>query len=66
VDSSGITVYYLGKVYHYQKSVLVKKILRDLNLNPEEHLVEVDGKIYTEDRLIKGGNVTIHKVTSAG
>jgi len=28
--------------------------------------VEVDGKIYTEDRLIKGGNVTIHKVTSAG
>jgi len=29
-------------------------------------LVEVDGKIYTEDRLIKGGNVTIHKVTSAG
>lgn len=65
MDSSGITVYYLKRVYNYQKPVLVKKILRDLNLNPEEHLVEVNGEIYTEDRLIKGGNVTVHKVTSA-
>ncbi|MCS7174651.1 MAG: hypothetical protein N2250_01085 [Pseudothermotoga sp.] len=45
----------------------MKKLLNEMGLNPLEHLVQVDGKLYTEDRIIKlGSRVVIHKVTSAG
>lgn len=60
-------VRYQEKVYDFEKSVTVREILKELNLNPEEHVVVVDGQIYTEDRVIKrGSQVVIYKVTSAG
>ncbi|MBC7123065.1 MAG: hypothetical protein H5T94_07530 [Pseudothermotoga sp.] len=50
-----------------EKSLTVKQLLKELRLNPLEHLVQVDGKLYTEDRLIRvGSRVIIHRVTSAG
>ncbi len=60
-------VIYQGKGYHFEKSLTVRELLKKLNLNPEEHVVVVDGQVYTEDRVIKkGSEVVIHKVTSAG
>lgn len=64
MDNS-VEVSYQGKIYKFEGSVLVKDILKKLNLNPEEHVVVVDDQIYTEDRRVnKGMKVIIHKVTS--
>ncbi len=64
---SGILVEYQGKSYRYEKPKRAIEILKDLNLNPLEHLVIVDGEIYTEDRVVKeGSKAVIKKVTSAG
>lgn len=66
MDSS-LKIIYQGKVYEFEKSLKVREILKRLNLNFEEHVVVVNGQIYTEDRVIKkGSEVVIHKVTSAG
>ncbi|HEY8543346.1 MAG TPA: hypothetical protein VIL29_13255 [Pseudothermotoga sp.] len=60
-------VIYQEKVYEFEKSISVREVLKKLNLNSEEHVVIVDGQIYTEDRVIrKGSQVVIRKVTSAG
>ncbi|WP_448517194.1 hypothetical protein [Pseudothermotoga sp.] len=60
-------MFYQGKTIELEKSLTVKQLLKELRLNPLEHLVQVDGKLYTEDRVIKlGSRVIIHKVTSAG
>ncbi|MEJ5229180.1 MAG: hypothetical protein WHT65_04180 [Pseudothermotoga sp.] len=62
-----ITVLYQGKTYEFDRPLAVKDILKKLSLNSEEHVVVVDGEIYTEDRTVKvGSSVVIHKVTSAG
>lgn len=62
-----IIVIYQGKNFEFEKPLTVRKLLSELRLNPLEHLVQVDGKLYTEDRIIKlGSSVVIHKVTSAG
>ncbi|AEH51282.1 ubiquitin family protein [Pseudothermotoga thermarum] len=64
---SRILVEYKGKVYEYEKPKRVIDILKDLNLNPLEHVVIVNDEIYTEDRVVKSGSkVVIKKVTSAG
>lgn len=60
-------VIYQEKVYEFEKSMPVREVLKKLNLNSEEHVVIVDGQIYTEDRVIKkGSQVVIRKVTTAG
>ncbi|WP_277601794.1 hypothetical protein [Fervidobacterium sp. 2310opik-2] len=42
-------------------------MLKRLNLNKEEHLIVVDGELYTEDRVIKKDKeVKLIKVTSSG
>jgi sulfur carrier protein len=67
VDNRRIVVFYQGKTIELEKSLTVKQLLKELRLNPLEHLVQVDGKLYTEDRIIKlGSRVIIHRVTSAG
>ncbi|WP_448521108.1 hypothetical protein [Pseudothermotoga sp.] len=67
MDNRRVTVFYQGKTIELEKSLTVKQLLKELRLNPLEHLVQVDGKLYTEDRVIKlGSRVIIHKVTSAG
>jgi sulfur carrier protein len=67
VDSRRIVVFYQGKTIELEKSLTVKQLLKELRLNPLEHLVQVDGKLYTEDRIIElGSRVIIHRVTSAG
>jgi len=60
-------VFYQGKTIELEKSLTVKQLLKELRLNSLEHLVQVDGKLYTEDRIIElGSRVIIHRVTSAG
>ncbi|WP_448523301.1 hypothetical protein [Pseudothermotoga sp.] len=67
MDNRRIVVFYQGKTIELEKSLTVKQLLKELRLNPLEHLVQVDGKLYTEDRIIKlGSRIVIHKVTSAG
>jgi sulfur carrier protein len=67
VDNRRIVVFYQGKTIELEKSLTVKQLLKELRLNPLEHLVQVDGKLYTEDRIIElGSRVIIHRVTSAG
>ncbi|MGC8820074.1 MAG: hypothetical protein ACP5PP_03030 [Fervidobacterium sp.] len=60
-------VRYEFKTYEFDESLKGIELLKRLNLNPEEHLIIVDGEIYTEDRVIKKDReVTIVKVTSSG
>jgi sulfur carrier protein len=67
VDNRRIVVFYQGKTIELEKSLTVKQLLKELRLNPLEHLVQVDGKLYTEDSIIElGSRVIIHRVTSAG
>lgn len=67
MDNRRIVVVYQGKTFEFEKPTTVKQLLNELRLNPLEHLVQVDGKLYTEDRTIKpGSRVVIHKVTSTG
>jgi sulfur carrier protein len=62
-----ITVNYQGRTYKFEGSIKVIDILKKLGLNSEEHVVLVNGEIYTEDRMVKiDSNVEIHRVTSAG
>ncbi|KAF2957448.1 sulfur transfer protein involved in thiamine biosynthesis [Thermotoga sp. Ku-13t] len=67
MDNRRIVVVYQGRTFEFEKSMTVKQLLNELRLNPLEHLVQVDGKLYTEDRTIKpGSQVVIRRVTSAG
>lgn len=67
MDNRRIVVFYQGKTIELEKSLTVKQLLKELRLNSLEHLVQVDGKLYTEDRIIElGSRVIIHRVTSAG
>jgi sulfur carrier protein len=62
-----LKVRYEFKTYEFDESLKGIELLKRLNLNPEEHLIIVDGEIYTEDRVIKKDReVTIVKVTSSG
>ncbi|MCX7653084.1 MAG: hypothetical protein N2Z58_00175 [Fervidobacterium sp.] len=60
-------VEYEFKIYEFNESLKGYELMKRLNLNPEEHLIIVDGELYTEDRIIKKDqNVKIVKVTSSG
>ncbi|HOJ93818.1 MAG TPA: hypothetical protein PK390_01140 [Fervidobacterium nodosum] len=62
-----LKVYYEFKVYEFEESFRGYELLKRLNLNKEEHLIVVDGELYTEDRVIKKDKeVKIVKVTSSG
>ncbi|MDM7320097.1 sulfur transfer protein involved in thiamine biosynthesis [Fervidobacterium sp. SC_NGM5_O18] len=60
-------VFYEFKIYEFNESMRGYDLLKKLGLNPEEHLIIVDGELYTEDRVIKKDKeVKIVKVTSSG
>lgn len=60
-------VKYDYKTYQFHESMRGYELLKKLGLNPEEHLIIVDGELYTEDRVIKKDKeVLIVKVTSSG
>ncbi|AFG35665.1 hypothetical protein QQE94_07495 [Fervidobacterium pennivorans subsp. shakshaketiis] len=60
-------VFYEFKTYEFDESMRGYDLLKKLGLNPEEHLIIVDGELYTEDRVIKKDKeVKIVKVTSSG
>lgn len=60
-------VFYEFKIYEFNESMRGYDLLKKLGLNPEEHLLIVDGELYTEDRVIKKDKeVKIVKVTSSG
>ncbi|MCD6160409.1 MAG: MoaD/ThiS family protein [Kosmotoga sp.] len=55
------------KEYNFSKSVSVKKLLENLNLNPESHIVLVDGIIKTPDSKIpENAEVRIVRAISGG
>lgn len=60
-------VHYEFEVLEFSESLRGYELLKRLGLNPEEHLIIVDGELYTEDRVIKKDKeVKIVKVTSSG
>jgi len=62
-----VKVFYEFKIYEFNESMRGYDLLKKLGLNPEEHLIIVDGELYTEDRVIKKDReVKIVKVTSSG
>jgi sulfur carrier protein len=62
-----VKVFYEFKIYEFNESMRGYDLLKKLGLNPEEHLLIVDGELYTEDRVIKKDKeVKIVKVTSSG
>lgn len=62
-----MVVKYDYKIYQFEESMRGYELLKKLGLNPEEHLIIVDGELYTEDRVIKKDKeVQIVKVTSSG
>lgn len=62
-----MVVKYEYKTYQFDESMRGYELLKKFGLNPEEHLIIVDGELYTEDRVIKKDKeVLIVKVTSSG
>ncbi|MEJ5257538.1 MAG: hypothetical protein WHS64_04730 [Fervidobacterium sp.] len=60
-------VFYEYQTFEFDESLRGYELLKKLGLNPEEHLIIVDGELYTEDRVIrKDKEVKIVKVTSSG
>lgn len=56
-----------GKIYEFQKPILVSKLLEQLSLNRETHLVSVNGRLVTEDfRLAIDDEVKVIRVISGG
>ncbi len=64
----GIKVVYENKEYLFEKEKMkIIEILKNLQLNPEEHIVVVQEQLYTEDRVVKSlDEIRIFKVTSSG
>lgn len=63
-----IKVEYMGKIYTFDgKRINVGSLLDKLSLNPETHLVVVNGELRTEDEFIMDGeNCKIIRVISGG
>ncbi len=64
----GIKVVYDNKEYLFEKEKMkIIAILKNLQLNPEEHIVVVNEQLYTEDRVVSSlDEIRIFKVTSSG
>ncbi len=55
------------KTLNIKGSKKVREILKELDLNPEAHLVVVNGKLVTEDETVdEDATVKIVKVVSGG
>lgn len=53
--------------YEFERKITVKQLLNELNLNPESHVIVVNGKISTLDILIPlDGDVRIIRAISGG
>ncbi len=63
-----IKVEYMGKIYTFDKKrINVGSLLDRLSLNPEMHLVVVNGELRTEDEFIMDGeDCKIIRVVSGG
>ncbi|MCX5802149.1 MAG: MoaD/ThiS family protein [Proteobacteria bacterium] len=56
-----------GKVHEFQKPMTVSKLLEQLSLSRETHLVIVNDRLVTEDyRLGKDDNIKFIRVVSGG
>lgn len=60
-------IFLRDKVYEFNNALKVKELMRKLNLNSEEHLVAVNGRLVTEDETIpEDAEVKIIPVVSGG
>ncbi len=56
-----------GKVYKFEKPIVVYRLLEELSLSKEAHLVVVNNRLVTEDhRLEADDDVKILRVISGG
>jgi sulfur carrier protein len=56
-----------GQTYEFEKPMLVSRLLEQLSLSKEAHLVVVNNRLVTEDlRIEKGDAVNVIRVTSGG
>ena len=56
-----------GKTYEIEKSMEVSRLLKQLSLSRETHLVIVNGRLVTEDhRIRKDDRVKLVRVVSGG
>lgn len=56
-----------NKTYDFEGDTNVRKILKRININPESYLVVRNGKLLTEDDVIKDGEeIKIIAVISGG
>ena len=56
-----------NKTYEFEKDASVRKILKRININPESYLVVRNGKLLTEDDVVKDGEeIKIVAVISGG
>jgi len=56
-----------GNTYEFEKSMQASKLLEQLSLSRETHLVVVNGKLVTEDhRIDRDGEVKLIRVVSGG
>jgi len=60
-------VIFRNKLYSFSYRLKVKELMKNLNLNSEEFLVVVNGKLVTEDEVIpEDAEVKIIPVVSGG
>jgi len=60
-------VKYRGNYYQFNRKMTVKRILEELNINPETVMVARNGKLVTKDETIdQKDSITIIHVISGG
>lgn len=60
-------VEYNGKIHEFEKATTVRRLLEQMSLNRESHLVVVNNKLVTEDsRLERDDEVKLIRVISGG
>jgi sulfur carrier protein ThiS len=62
-----MNVNYDGREYTFEKPMLVSRLLEELSINKEGHLVVANNKLVTEDHHLQAGDtVRVIRVVSGG
>jgi sulfur carrier protein ThiS len=62
-----MNVNYDGREYTFEKAMLVSRLLEELSISKEGHLVVANNKLVTEDhRLLASDSVRVIRVVSGG
>lgn len=61
-----VVVEFNNRDYQFDDGVKVRRVIKDLKINPETVLLIYNDQLITEDEILKGGTLRIRSVISSG